>query len=63
MDIGTLIGNIGFPAAACMYMLYIQNTSFKEMKESINALNNSTIALKNYIEGDRKDENCDSCGA
>lgn len=50
MDVSTitgLVGSVGFPIAACIYMAYFCNTTIKELRETIQ--NNTLIMAK--IEG------------
>lgn len=43
--ITSLIGSLGFPIFIAIYVLHIQNTTQKEMKESIEALKDAITKL------------------
>ena len=43
--IAELIGSLGFPIFIAVYVLHIQNSTQKEMKESIDALKEAVTKL------------------
>lgn len=50
MDINgivTIISTVGFPIAMCVYLVWFQNTTMKEM---LNTINKNTEAINKMIE-------------
>lgn len=50
----TLIGNVGFPIACCLYMFYYTNKQEERHRQEIDklkqALDNNTLALTKLLE-------------
>lgn len=46
-DIVTIISTVGFPIAMCVYLVWFQNTTMKEM---LNTINKNTEAINKMIE-------------
>lgn len=64
MDINALISNLGFPIAVCCYLMYFQNSTFREFQETLNNLRETVVLLKESIERmEEKYESSNSCGS